>query len=792
MKKILFTLFGLAAMTAVQAVPAWTGWQQRKLADGGMVSCRLLGDEHCHAYVAADGLRLLEKPDGTMEYCDDKAPFDFGQFYASAARSRSPRRVLGGDFPTIGTVKGLVVLAQFADNAFQEGHTQQVFHEAMNQEGCTAYGATGSSRDYFISQSWGQFTPQFDVVGPVTLSRSMQYYGSNNTQGSDRHPGEMVREACQLIHDSLQVDFSQYDYNNDGDVDFVYVIYAGYAESYGASSNTIWPHAANLTDMGVYASFDGKRLQRYACSSELKYTTGTQLEGIGVFCHEFSHVLGLPDMYNTYQTQSVQLGAWDVMDQGNYNNESHTPPSYSAFERASLGWMTLTELETPADTMLLPELNDSRMAYRITTTGNPDEYFTLENRQQQQWDAFQPARGMMVIHVDYDAATWERNGVNSGLHPHYDLVEADGTQGREQQTDLYPTATNDMLTDYSEPNMLAWDGTPTEKGITNIRQLADGNISFSFMRDRLNSPKHLWASDIEDRAFTLHWKAVAEAIAYRIDLSEQLCDEENPVLLDEDFSLMGGDSYPKSGFTDISGQLDEYTHKKGWTGNDVYEAGGYVRLGSYGTTGILTTPAVNTAADTLTLALRCQSYPGKSVSYTVTLTGTEPAQSYSLKATKTAEDQLLRFTATSGRRVQASITTSRERLFIDHLRLFKDTIDADMAWMETETRWTVDSIRPEAIDAPSWCITGLKPQHLYTVMVTALADDANRTSAPSEAFSVNTTGNSGEDTTNIATAVDSPQWRRVCYDLQGRRMQKPGKGVYIIRDGRQVRKMVKP
>lgn len=235
-----------------------------------------------------------------------------------------------------------------------------------------------------------------------------------------------------------------------------------------------------LDNLGISCSEGGKRIDRYACSSELKYTTGTQVEGIGTFCHEFSHVLGLPDMYNTYQSNSSQLGRWDVMDQGNYNNESHTPPSMSAFERASLGWMQLEEIDTPADEMTLDEMTTSGVAYRISTA-DPNEYFTLENRQQVGWDAYQPGRGLMVMHITYEQSAWNGNYVNAGTYPRYDLVEADGTQGNGEASDLFPTATNNMFTDYSSPNSLSRSGVPTEKGLTNIRD-NDGVISFTFIR----------------------------------------------------------------------------------------------------------------------------------------------------------------------------------------------------------------------------------------------------------------------------------------------------------------------
>ena len=775
MKRKITLLIMACIAIAAQAIPAWRGWHKHTQPDGTTIEYRLLGDEYCHALVARDGRQLLHGSDGSLQYVGDK-PLDFADFYAASRSEKAgQRRVLGDNFPTKGTVKGLVLLAEFADNSFQPEYTREVFDAVMNEENCSLYQATGSSRDYFIAQSMGQFTPHFDVVGPVKLPRIMQYYGANNSQGNDRNAGQMISDACKLAHDSLGIDFSQYDYNDDGEVDFVYVIYAGYAESYGASSNTIWPHAANLTDMGVSCYLKGKHVQRYACSCELKYSTGTQLEGIGTFCHEFGHVLGLPDMYNTYQQNRIQLGSWDIMDVGTYNNESRTPPAYSAFERYSLGWLDFIDIDTPADTMELLELTQNNTAYRIVTPGNPNEYFTLENRQQIGWDRYLPGGGLMIIHVNYDKSAWNMNAVNSGINPRYDLVEADGRQGQNLPTNLFPTPTNDMFTDYSTPNSLSWDGIPTEKGVTDIRIGDDGEVRFRFMHDRLKRPELLPVTHITTTAATLNWNAVSEAQSYRVSLREVLPDALNPLLLDEDFSQMT----EKNGFTDLSSSLDNYTSQSGWSGSEVYEAGGRVRIGAYGTDGRLTTPAVNTV-DSFTLAFLAASYPGKTVSYTVSLidavTG-NTIERRSLKANKNETEQIITF-ANAPTRLRVSFETQRERLFLNRIRLLSDTLSG--VWTAGPRSWVIDSIADT-----SYRVESLVEGRTYYYYVQALAEEALRSSLPSAEGSFTTT-----TTTGLPAPTDLGATKPAYFDLQGRRLSAPPlRGIYLKRTGDVVRKV---
>ncbi|MDO4197297.1 MAG: M6 family metalloprotease domain-containing protein, partial [Prevotellaceae bacterium] len=377
---------------STHAIPAWYGVMQHTQEDGTTINYRIMGDEHGHMLVTLDGYALvmdgqslcyaeaspLPSPEGKgdhpekgeVEGCGVRVVSTGVMAHNAEMRSETEIKTLAtlgkagplcpqhlqslgprkgmkhtlniDDFPTTGEVHGLILLVNFANMKMQEKHTVEVFDRKMNEEGCTLYNATGSARDYFIDQSWGQFQPTFDVCGIIELDNNFSYYGHNNGFGLDDTAQLMIKEACEKAHDQMGVDFSKYDYDNDGYVDFVYVIFAGYAESYGAPAETIWPHASNLEAYGINLELDGKKVDKYACSSELKYNSGETIEGIGTFCHEFSHVLGLPDAYNVHNAGDPQLGRWDVMDQGNYNNESNTPASYSAYERKQVGWMDFT------------------------------------------------------------------------------------------------------------------------------------------------------------------------------------------------------------------------------------------------------------------------------------------------------------------------------------------------------------------------------------------------------------------------------------------------------------------
>ena len=794
-----------SATSTAFAVKAYPGLLTRVQSDGTTLTYRVVGDEHYHAFATSDGHVIRPDAHGDMRYVEalgssgqpvlgmiahdsrlrsaresarlrEVGTVDFGAASAGARARRAPQqRLPGPSVPTTGRLRGVVLLVEFADNSMLEGHDSSLFHSLMNDEGYSQGGATGSARDYFIDQSMGLFMPEFDVFGPIKLKNNMMYYGANNRQGVDSKPGEMVKEACEAAESELGVDFSRYDYNSDGMVDFVYVIYAGYAESYGASSNTIWPHASDLSALGVSCTVGGKAVRRYACSSELKYVSGNTVEGIGTFCHEFSHVLGLPDIYNTNFQQAVQLGAWDVMDSGSYNNESRTPPAFSAFERFSLGWLELTELSEPAERVELAELTESNCAYRISTA-DADEFFTLENRQQRGWDAYQPGRGLMIIHIAYEQSAWDGNFVNSGLISRYDLVEADGTQGTQQSTDLYPAPGNDMFTDYSSPSSLSWDGTPTEKGVTGITD-TDGVISFSFMTDRLARPVACEASGVTPTSFVAVWQPVDRAESYRLNLTEILPDSINPVVASEDFSLMSEGGYPAADYNDIGSELDSYMSGRGWTGSSVYQAGGRAMVGYYGRSGRLCSPVADLSAcgGRATVAFRAMSYPGKSVAYTVSLedAGTgSVVESVELKAVKTEEPVTLHFSEGTAA-CRLVVATDRERLFIDDLRLLHDSVGADSAYLVGPREWTVDSIA-----GTSFVVDGLCPGRTYTYTVEALSAKELMGSLPSAEIRVTTAVDTGmRGVEQGASAVVAEAY----FDLAGRRVAVPSGGVFVRR-----------
>lgn len=780
MKKYLlsFVTMGLSLVAFhANAVKSWPGMLQSEQPDGSIIEYRLVGDEFYHEMVSDDGYILKRTEEGLLLKTD---LFDNDKFLNHQNERRAPMRLINENFPTHGNLKGIVILVEFADNAFQDGHNVELYHSLMNEPGFAYHGATGSVRDYFIDQSSGVFTPDFDVFGPVKLSRNMSYYGQNNSMGSDSHPEKMVSEACKYLEEQENVDFSKYDYDEDGVVDFVYIFYAGYAESYGASSNTIWPHSSNLTLLGEYCEVSGKRVDRYACSSELKYVSGNTLEGIGTFCHEFSHVIGLPDMYHTSNPASYQVGAWDLMDQGNYNNDSHTPPSMSAFERYSLKWLELTELDTPSDRVELPEMTSSNFAYRVSTPIE-NEYFTLENRQQEGWDAYQPSKGMMIIHITYEPSAWSGNFVNSGIIQRYDLVEADGIQSSGTAAgDLFPYRNVDSFTDYTSPSSMTWNGTLTEKGITMICD-EDGLITFKFMKDKYKTPVIDEVTEIGSDYFLVSWNAPDDADSYSIKVREILSYEDNPVILDENFEKMTDGNYPNGDYLNISDMLDDYTHATGWKGTEVYQAGGYVQIGRYGESGKLISPVVDydESVGFYTLTSYLVSYPGKSVNYSVKIIGeTDGSQLHIEEGKVNKNGETILFSFENPRQSFYIVyETTNERMFIDNIRLAKGELSDEEIWNAGPKSWEITATSEEYPDGRyNVKVDNLLPNMNYAFSVMANSSNGMHSSNPTEEIIVTT----ASEETYVETVKNSKVISRKYLDINGLTIDSDAKGFKII------------
>ncbi len=416
------------------------------------------------------------------------------------------------------TKHGIIILAQFRDEKFT--HTRKDFISLLTQKGYDHNGATGCAKEYFDAQFNGKYEFAFDVSPIVTLSNPVAYYGSNLSSGDDAAPAQMIIDACSLADE--HVDFSLYDDDGDGVVDNVFVFFAGGDEAEGAGEDRIWSHAWYIySGAKEDLILDGKRIDRYACTSELsrRYTNAANyrdgLAGIGTFCHEYFHTFGIPDMYDTdYEVSGgTSAGLWmstSLMDAGNQNNYGNTPPNLNAIEREYLGISEPVILEKNGGYTLEP-INQNGRFYRLNTDFE-DEYYLFECRSEEGWDKYAGGSGMLVYHIDksdrgaghsdsYGFSTtaresWETyNEVNSRPdHQCADLIEADlrkdGFAANESEA-LYTSAknirgiffpgsnANSLLPD-SSPGLKFWSGAASEVSVTNIRRTNDG-VAFNVL-----------------------------------------------------------------------------------------------------------------------------------------------------------------------------------------------------------------------------------------------------------------------------------------------------------------------
>lgn len=544
-----FLSFALAATIAlgVNAVPARRVQHVITQPDGTRLTITLQGDEHFHYFTTTDGVPVIRTADGGFRYAQlqgttlkastlvaheatqrtsDELSFisnsnlngealsslramrlantTKSQPLKQRGRQRLSRAASATDGTTsqqpaniTGQHRGLVVLVNFKDEKMQPAHTRQAFDDQFNLVGYNKNGNTGSVHDYFLAQSYGQLDVTFDVVGPVTLSKNMASYGGNDSNGDDKNPAGMVYEAIKLAkQQNPSLNFKDYDWNNDGEVDQVYLIYAGYGESSdedGSLANTIWPHEWQLSAANYKLSYDGVTIDTYGCSPELlgNESYPVQMDGIGTACHEFSHCLGLPDLYDTSGSSNSAFGmdAWSLMDYGCYSDDGYKPTGYTSYERWMSGWLTPKRLTEATTITNMAALTESPEAYIIYNDNYPDEYYLLENRQQTGSDLMIEGHGLLVLHVDYDADAWFNNEVNNvKSHQRCSIIAADNKMSYENLSgDPFPgTSHKTQLTDSSRPaaSLFHTNAAGTKKmnkPLTNITESATGLISFDFM-----------------------------------------------------------------------------------------------------------------------------------------------------------------------------------------------------------------------------------------------------------------------------------------------------------------------
>ncbi len=673
-KRYLSIAAALLLTLSAAAVPAKRIKQQVKQPDGTTLTIMMRGDENFHFLCTEDGNPVVKDTDGAYRYATltvdgdivaskqmahdasqrNNAETAFLSNYsneASAVRSLGKKKAAarnasrmarmakrgtidkngyikpkgitagawGGEGIGItGKRKGLVILVNFKDKTMNSKHTQEEWNNFFNQEGYSNNKNSGSVHDYFKSQSYGLFDLEFDVVGPVTVSKNMAEYGANDRNGNDKDPAGMAYEACRLA--SPFVNYADYDWDGDGEVDQVFIIYAGYGEAsaYNKYPDTIWQHEWELQAGGYNLTLDGVRINTYGCSSELYGDSGSTMDGIGTACHEFSHCLGLPDLYDVDYSGGFGMSDWDLMDAGSYAGDGYRPVGYNSYEKWVSGWLQPTELNKACMVNGMKPLSEEPEAYIIYNEKTPTEYYLLENRQMSNTDKEIPANGMLVLHVDYDKTVWENNAVNDTPgKQRLTIVPADNIlTDKTVDGDTYPgKSKNTELTDTSTPaarlNNKNSDGRfYLGKPITDI---AENNrlISFAFMGGKsVDTPEETTTAGVTENSFTANWTAVENAESYNLELREkpQKATAEESMKLKEDLTTWGVD-FKGDGTTDISAELDEKMQNPGWTGLKVFECNRMAKLGSSKVKGYLASPLITTPATTaVTVRLTSKPY----------------------------------------------------------------------------------------------------------------------------------------------------------------------------------------
>ena len=513
MQRLLLTILAVVmCCAAVRAVPAKSVPITHVQSDGSTVTLVMQGGELCRSMVTVDGLTVARNEHG--DYCyvaggslSNVLAHDKGnrgveemafvaayrdQMSLAGGAKRSPRR--DGEYdkpqvPTLGSPRIPIILVNYSDVRFIDENPVATFENQFNVK-------EKSCLHYFESQSRGLFSPQFDILGPVDLPRDRAFYGNNiRVHGTevDAQLGTMIHDACIGLTD---VDFSHYDNDGDGVVDVVVVLYAGVGESqaYYTVPESVWPCQWDMeesydwgcSDTGPFVLND-VTINRYAVFNELDGSNdnSTIIDGIGTFCHEFGHCLGLPDFYHTGGGNVYGMSTWSIMDHGCYLDGSHTPAGYTSYERNFMGWLDLIEAQENTQYVLSPLNSNEGNAVKVTNDANPNEYYLLEYRTRTGWDSFLAGEGIMVLHVDYNKAIWDANTPNNNAsRQRMTIIPADNTwSGYTNSTDPWPLETRDSLTNNSIPPAKVYTGGYMNKPITAMAVDAEARqASFWFMK----------------------------------------------------------------------------------------------------------------------------------------------------------------------------------------------------------------------------------------------------------------------------------------------------------------------
>lgn len=518
--RLLFAITMMLISFSVFAIPAKQQAITVKQSNGKNLTLILQGDERVHWAKTLDGYSLLKNENGDFVYAvlDESGNMVASSVVASNVEERDSNELAfvsrlvnnlhfssnqisdkldkwnapqgtplrSSSFPTVGTDSLLVILVDFQDLSFT--YTNQDFVNLVSQQNYNGY---GSVKDYYLDNSNNQFNMAIRVVGPYTLPHNMAYYGSNEDE--DENYQNFVKDVVDLV--DPYVDFSHFDNDNDGEVDGFHIIFAGTPESSTGNEDEIWPHRWALWMYQVYK--DNTRIWTYACSAEKR--SATQMDGIGTMCHEFGHVLGLPDNYDTDYSgsdgNSVTTGYYDLMASGSYNNDGDTPPYLSVGEKIITDWVTIDTLSSPRTNAGIRAVNGTTDTGYYIGIPNSDEFFILEMRKKTGWDLFIPGQGLLVYHGDrVKINNWLNYGSNTinvtpsergwFIEPSTGVV----TDGVNAYAPFGSTSNINSFAPNSPNTPHLNDGTSVNVAVTNIHYTSTNTMAFDFGTMVLGTP----------------------------------------------------------------------------------------------------------------------------------------------------------------------------------------------------------------------------------------------------------------------------------------------------------------
>lgn len=564
--KHIMAAMALSIPGLLSAVPADPRPRQVTNPDGSVVTVRVHGNEFFHFMTDEGCTRILQRDSQgyVSDMVRDGAPVAFTEanvrMLTDEAMETFPVLPIGNtssmqkmatldssgrsNYPTIGKGnRSLVVLVEFQDVEFTVENPKDYFTRQLNEPGFSDYGGRGSALDYYITASNGLYVPQFDVYGPVKVSKNAAYF-------KDMDPTTMcllIRESLTELHDSGELRLSDYDFDEDGIVDTVFFYYAGYGSA-DSETETIWPHQSDYWNpLGTPLRFDGKRIGPYACANELKGwnpKTGKQpwqdgsdpwVDGIGTFVHEYGHVLGLPDLYDANYTPDVAVetpGAWSVMAEGCYNIDGCVPPLYSAYEQWLCRWIEFTEAKdaTAYDLPVLGKEGSKAVRIGIPTdeegSSIANEYFVIEARDRSGWDVCFPESGLLIWRINYSKNNWYNNTVNSKSGSNVVVHYANGASHPAFTSGIiYPGSPNELVPSKEYEFWMS----PIITSISYDSDAKHGYFEYNMFGEAPSGAPLLhdnpYADESGARAFTLVWDAVEGADSYQVTIKRSGTDK---------------------------------------------------------------------------------------------------------------------------------------------------------------------------------------------------------------------------------------------------------------------------